>query len=179
LVIAPSPITNVVVLFAVKQPSSWRPRRPWLRFASLAVILTFAGCGKKGPPLAPMVRIPAPVPTIQAHRVGSDAFITLTIPNTNIDRSLPVDIGRVEIYGYTGRRPPPRRDGLSSATSSRQSPSSLHRCRALLLMRRQLSILQGSVAGMMVTVIDRLTGQKLVQGKVEELPARGRRVPTQ
>jgi len=167
------------VLFAVKQPSSWRPRRPWLRFASLAVILTFAGCGKKGPPLAPMVRIPAPVPTIQAHRVGSDAFITLTIPNTNIDRSLPVDIGRVEIYGYTGRRPPPAArwvefgdlvasipvippplPGVAPDEAAAVDPS------------------KGALPGMMVTVIDRLTGQKLVQGKVEELPARGRRVPT-
>src|SRR6185295_5022678 len=69
-------------------------------------VATFAGCGKKGPPLAPVVRIPAAVEMIHAQRVGGEAFVTLTVPNTNIDKSMPVDISRVEVYGYTGRRPP-------------------------------------------------------------------------
>ena len=58
-----------------------------------------AACGKKGPPLAPVVRIPAAVSTISAQRVGSDAFVTLTVPATNIDKSVPVDISRIEVYG--------------------------------------------------------------------------------
>ena len=80
-------------------------RRPlWV----IPAIVLAAGCGKKGPPLAPIVRIPAAITTIQAQRAGSDVFVTLTVPDKNVDSSIPVDIGRIEVYGYTGRTPPPR-----------------------------------------------------------------------
>ena len=68
--------------------------------------VALAACGKKGPPLAPIVRIPSAVAMIQAQRVGSDAFVTLTVPAKNIDGSMPVDISRIEVYGYTGLRAP-------------------------------------------------------------------------
>jgi len=90
------------VISRVLRPSSWPSR-----VIVCGSFVVFVSCGKKGPPLAPIVRIPSAVATLQAQRVGSDAFVTLTIPNTNIDRSMPVDIVRVEVYGYTGRRPPP------------------------------------------------------------------------
>ena len=66
------------------------------------------GCGKKGPPMAPLVRVPAAVETIEARRVGHDVYITFTIPSENVDEFTPADIGRVEVYGYTGPTPPPR-----------------------------------------------------------------------
>ena len=47
-------------------------------------------CGKKGPPLAPIVRIPAEVTTITAQRVGNEFYLTLTVPTTNIDMTMPV-----------------------------------------------------------------------------------------
>ena len=67
-----------------------------------------AACGKKGPPLAPLVRIPAAVETIEAVRVGRDVYVTLTIPTQNVDEHSPADVDRVEIYGYTGTAAPPR-----------------------------------------------------------------------
>ena len=67
-----------------------------------------AACGKKGPPLAPLVRIPAAVETIEAVRVGRDVYVTLTIPTQNVDEHSPADVDRVEIYGYTGPGAPPR-----------------------------------------------------------------------
>src|SRR5262245_56465755 len=87
-----------VVTFVVKKTSSF--------VVVLFVTFVVAGCGKKGPPLAPVVRVPAQVATIKAQRVGSEAFITLTVPTTNIDKSMPISISRVEVYGYTGTRPP-------------------------------------------------------------------------
>jgi len=89
-----------VVTFVVKR-SSWC-------VVAVAAIVVAGGCGKKGPPLAPIVRIPAGIDKIQAQRAGSDVFITLTVPDKNIDSSIPVDIGRIDIYGYTGRTAPPR-----------------------------------------------------------------------
>ncbi len=75
-----------------------------------------AGCGKKGPPLAPLVPIPAAVGQIEATRFGNDVFISLTVPAANIDEHAPADIARVEIYGYTGRSSPPRARWVELAT---------------------------------------------------------------
>ena len=80
-------------------------RRASWGLVALAVCLA---CGKKGPPLAPIVHIPSAVDKIQAQRAGNDVFITLTVPDKNLDNSMPVDIGRIEVYGYTGVTPPPR-----------------------------------------------------------------------
>jgi len=137
------------------------------------------GCGKKGPPLAPIVRIPAAVAMIQAQRIGSDAFVTVTIPNTNIDRSIPVDIARVEVYGYTGRRPPPTARFVEFADLVASIPVIAPPLPgAAPAEATPIDPSKGALPGTMVTVLDRLSDQKLAQGKVEETPARGRRAPT-
>jgi hypothetical protein len=152
----------------------------WSCCVSLVVCIVVAGCGKKGPPLAPIVRIPAAVPSIQAHRVGSNAFVTLAVPNTNIDRSMPVDIVRIEIYGYTGRRPPPAArwvefGELVASIPVIPPPPPPDAAPAPPV---PVDPTKGALPGAMVTVLDRLTGPKLVQGKVEEAPVRGSRAPT-
>src|SRR5262245_4356712 len=116
---------------------------------------------------------------VQAQRVGSDACVTLTIPNTNIDRSMPVDISRVEVYGYTGRRPPPTArfvefaDLVATIPVIPPPPPD-----AAPAPAAPIDLSKGALPGTMVTVLDRLSGQKLVQGKVEEAPARTGRAPT-
>jgi hypothetical protein len=162
------------VIWKVSNASSWSSR-----LIVCGSFVAVVACGKKGPPLAPIVRIPAAVAMIQAQRVGSDAFVTLSIPNTNIDRSTPVDITRVEVYGYTGRRPPsPARfvefaDLVASIPVIPPPPADAPPGEAA-----PVDPSKGALPGTMVTVLDRLSGQNLVQGKVEEAPARGSRAPT-
>ena len=80
----------------------------WLGVGSWALILAAtAGCGKKGPPLPPFVRVPAAVGQFTAHRVGDDVILNLALPAQNVDQSTPVSLGHVEVYGYTGRTAPP------------------------------------------------------------------------
>src|SRR5207247_3417063 len=67
-----------------------------------------AGCGKKGPPVAPIVHVPAPVDKITAARLGNDVYVTLTVPDTNIDKSPRADLSRIDVYGYTGTMAPTR-----------------------------------------------------------------------
>jgi hypothetical protein len=67
-----------------------------------------AGCGKKGPPLAPIVHVPAAVEKVTAQRVGHDVYVSLTIPTQNIDTSTPADVARVDLFGVTAVAPPPR-----------------------------------------------------------------------
>ena len=70
------------------------------------MVVLVVGCGKKGPPLAPIVRIPAPIEAVEVHRVGDDAYVTVTVPTANVDTSTPVDVGKVQIFGYTGTSAP-------------------------------------------------------------------------
>ena len=117
---------------------------------------------------------------IRAQRVGSDAFITLTVPNTNIDRSMPIDIARIEVYGYTGRRPPPQARWVEFGeliaavpVIPPPPPGSTTSTEAATPVDPS----KGALPGTMVTVLDRLSGQKLVQGKVEEPAQRRGRAP--
>lgn len=71
------------------------------------LILAVTGCGKKGPPLAPLIRVPGIVSQITALRVGDDVVLNLVLPAQNVDQSIPVNLGRVEVLGYTGRTAPP------------------------------------------------------------------------
>jgi hypothetical protein len=77
----------------------------WVTACLLAVAP--AACGKKGPPLPPIVRVPDVVTQVTPRRVGDDVFLTVTLPVQNIDGSTPVDLQRVDVYGYTGRTAPP------------------------------------------------------------------------
>jgi len=52
-----------------------------------ALAFTGAGCGKKGPPLTPIVRVPAAVENLATRRVGNDVYVTFTVPKANIDAS--------------------------------------------------------------------------------------------
>ena len=63
--------------------------------------LAAPGCGKKGPPLAPLARAPGRAMDIAARRIGDTVAITFTVPSANMDESKPADIARVEVYAYT------------------------------------------------------------------------------
>ena len=64
--------------------------------------LSLAGCGRKGPPLPPIVRLPAPVADLTVKRLGDTVVLQFTVPSTNTDGSRPADLDRVEIYAHTG-----------------------------------------------------------------------------
>jgi hypothetical protein len=134
---------------------------------ALTAIVVGAACGKRGPPIPPNVRIPAAVATIGATRLGNDVYVTLTVPSTNIDESMPIDIQRIDVYGYTGRSAPPtaRFVELGGVVASipvvappkvdedappppAPDPS------------------KGALPGSMVTVVDRLDEDEVVEGRV-------------
>ena len=75
----------------------------------LAMVAAVA-CGKKGPPLAPFVRLPATVGTVTGQRIGNDVFLSFAVPSTNIDGQQPADIGALEVYAVTSMRPPATED---------------------------------------------------------------------
>ena len=74
-----------------------------LRTARLVLLMAAvaAGCGKKGPPLAPLVRVPALITTVTPLRIDSDVYLSFAVPDTNADGKKPADIGEVDVYAVT------------------------------------------------------------------------------
>ena len=94
-------------------------RRPHsLRASVLVMVLVAAGsgCGKKGPPLAPFVRVPAAVTAVTPLRIGGDVYLSFAVPETNADGQKPADISQVEVYAVTSATPPATEEQREVAT---------------------------------------------------------------
>lgn len=89
-----------------------------MRDVTIALLIAgaLAGCGKKGPPLQPIVRVPSATGALAARRVGSDIYVTFQVPSQNLDGSMPASVAEVEVYAVTARTPPPRTRFLEIAT---------------------------------------------------------------
>ena len=148
---------------------AWRRRGHWALIAAAAV-----ACGKKGPPLAPIVHIPAAVEQIDARRTGNEVAVTLTVPSKNIDGTIPVDIGRIEVFGYTGTAAPPRARFLDVATLvgtvtiASPKPDTA---------APEAAAPGEPVPGAPVTLIESLTPEALVAREIPPLPATRRQPP--
>jgi hypothetical protein len=67
----------------------------------LTVSAIFGACGQKGPPLPPLVLLPAP-PVVTADRRGTSVDVGFTVPNANDDGSRPANIARIDIFAING-----------------------------------------------------------------------------
>jgi hypothetical protein len=67
----------------------------------LIVAAIAAGCGKKGPPLPPLLKLPAAPADVTAERRGDDVVVQLTVPAANTDASRPANVARVDVYAIT------------------------------------------------------------------------------
>src|SRR5215210_7850571 len=66
------------------------------------LVWLLVGCGKKGPPLPPLVRLPVAPADFSVQRRGSTVAIQFTVPSSNSDGSTPADLTRVDVYAATG-----------------------------------------------------------------------------
>ena len=74
------------------------------------VTLPLAGaCGKKGPPLAPLARVPVAPAQVSASRAADTVTISFTVPGANVSGIKPADIERVDVYAWTGPDAPAAR----------------------------------------------------------------------
>ena len=87
------------------QPGITVTKKTASRFVLFVVLLAAAlaaGCGKKGPPLPPLIKLPAPPADLTAQRRGSKVDLQFTVPGANTDGTRPANVERVEVYGFTG-----------------------------------------------------------------------------
>jgi hypothetical protein len=137
------------------------------------------GCGKKGPPLAPYVLLPAAPTRIAVQREGDDVYITLTVPAQNIDASKPADVRRVEVYGFTATTPPPRARALELGTLVATVPVAAGLPEGALLGQRQRTPdTKGAArAGASITVKDTLGPDAFVPRALPAPPVPPSRTP--
>jgi hypothetical protein len=88
----------------------------------LLVTLIASGCGKKGAPLPPLLRIPSAVGEASVMRFNDEVIVRFTVPTSNADGNQPADIQRVETYAIT----------LERAPSANLPPERLRRAATLL-----------------------------------------------
>ena len=82
------------------------PIRPIQSFLPTAAVLAFAffvvsACGRKGPPLPPLVKLPAPPADLSAQRHGDTVDLLFVVPGANTDGTRPANVSRVDVYGIT------------------------------------------------------------------------------
>ena len=75
-------------------------------FLLLVCVGLLAACGKKGPPLPPLSRVPASPANPQAARFGDDVYVWFTVPSANVSGQSPADVAAIELYAVTSVIPP-------------------------------------------------------------------------
>jgi predicted small lipoprotein YifL len=68
----------------------------------VSVLIVTTACGKKGPPLPPLVKVPAPPGDFIAERRGGAVDLRFTVPTANADGTRPANVERVDVYAFTG-----------------------------------------------------------------------------
>jgi hypothetical protein len=154
-------------------------RRRAAACGAVIALLGGVGCGKKGPPLAPYVLLPAAPARVVAVRSGNDVYVTLTLPAQNVDNSKPADVRRVEVYGFTATTPPSRARALELATLVATVPVAPGLPEGALLGQRQKTPETKDAArpGATVTVKDTLGADAFVPRALPVAPAPPSRTP--
>lgn len=58
-------------------------------------------CGKKGPPLPPLVKLPVAPVDLAAERRGDAVDLSFTVPGVNTDGTRPANVSQAEVYAIT------------------------------------------------------------------------------
>jgi len=69
--------------------------------AAMLVAVAAIACGKKGPPLPPLVRLPSAPADFAAELRGATVDLQFTVPAANTDNSRPANVQRVDVYAIT------------------------------------------------------------------------------
>jgi len=68
---------------------------------AFAAVFPLVACGKKGPPLAPLVKLPVPPADLAALRRGDTVDVSFTVPAVNTDGTRPANVASADVYAIT------------------------------------------------------------------------------
>jgi hypothetical protein len=69
--------------------------------SAISAFLLFTGCGKKGAPLPPLVKLPTPPADLAAIRRGNTVDLSFSVPSANTDGTRPANVQHAEVYAIT------------------------------------------------------------------------------
>ncbi len=95
------------------RPSSRSAVASWALAAGVTISL--AGCGKKGPPLAPLQQLPARIEDLSMTRSNNEVQARFTLPIANQDGTQPASLSAVELYALSGKPEDPFGNPLNAA----------------------------------------------------------------
>jgi predicted small lipoprotein YifL len=86
-----------------KEPRSTQRTQSMVFSAIFAIsaVSSFVACGKKGPPLPPLVKLPAAPADLAAARRGDIVDLSFTVPGVNTDGTRPANVASAEVYAIT------------------------------------------------------------------------------
>jgi hypothetical protein len=67
----------------------------------LIVVMLGVACGKKGPPLPPLIKLPVAPADVAAERRGNTVDLQFIVPATNTDGTRPANVSSAEVYAIT------------------------------------------------------------------------------
>ena len=141
-----------------------------IQFSTLLFIMVSLACGMRGPPLAPLVIVPAQISNFSAERFEDDVYIRVEIPEANEDGSEPAELDRVEIYALTTQ---PEEDQPQLSLDDWLDLATLVETFPIEDFDRETGDEERSsedqfyVQGEEVTIVEALTGEVLVPVKIE------------
>jgi predicted small lipoprotein YifL len=68
---------------------------------AFSAVFSVVSCGKKGPPLAPLVKLPVPPADLVAARRGNRVDLSFTVPAVNTDGTRPANVARADVFAIT------------------------------------------------------------------------------
>jgi hypothetical protein len=77
-------------------------RRSTAAAAIIVCSLFHVACGKKGPPLPPLVKLPTAPSDLTASRRADTVEVQFIVPSSNTDNTRPANVVRVDVYAFTG-----------------------------------------------------------------------------
>lgn len=90
----------------MKQGTRRLHRSQRLLFSACVAALAFfvvPACGKKGPPLPPLLKLPIAPANFAAERRGVNVDLRFDVPGVNTDNTRPANVARVDVYAVTTR----------------------------------------------------------------------------
>jgi hypothetical protein len=71
------------------------------RCVAVFAFVILSACGRKGPPMPPLLKQPTAPAELRAERHGDVVDIQFVVPSANSDGTRPANITRVDVYGLT------------------------------------------------------------------------------
>jgi len=70
-------------------------------FFAFSAVFSVVACGKKGPPLPPLVKLPVAPADLRAERRGDTVDLSFMVPSANTDGTRPANVSQADVYAIT------------------------------------------------------------------------------